>query len=100
MIHINCGAASGGQSSGKKTDNSVLYVGKPGFCHHKLTKKAFMTELIDGETGAVVGNYTKTRNIRDRSLIGRFALYKGLPDVRILMRIVCITRKKSTPKKN
>lgn len=68
-----------------KADNSVMYIGTPGFCHHTLTKEAFHTEIIDGNTGQVTGNYTKTRNTRDRSLVNRFTLYKGLPEVWLIV---------------
>lgn len=81
LLHINCGAGSDGIAASQKVNNTVVYVGTPGFCLHTLRKEAFYTEIVDGNTGQIKGNYTKSRNMRDRSLVNRFMLYKGLPEI-------------------
>lgn len=83
LLHVNCGASSGFDPLLRvKADNSVHYIPRPGFCHHVLTKKHFVTEFVDGHTGLILANYTKARNVRERSLLDRFHLYQGLPEIK------------------
>ncbi|XP_061385294.1 glideosome-associated protein 50-like [Danaus plexippus] len=82
LVHITCGSGSGSSLFGRmNTDDFVVHMNRAGFCHHTLTQKKFTTEFVDGYTGSVMETYSKSRNVRERTLLKRFNVFQTLPEI-------------------
>ena len=84
LTHINCGAGSGATGMGTKHDGQVAFVGKPGYCIHKLTKTQMETSFVDGLTGKVESTFQTKRGDKSASFFSRFSSKGRFPAVEYL----------------